>query len=62
MSAAVLRGLSEKIRRLEKSLRREDLSEWDRRWFEYKLVEAKFWLWAELQGWEERQSARDSRG
>jgi hypothetical protein len=62
MSAAVLRGLSEKIRRLEKSLRREDLSECDRRWVEYKLVEAKFWLWAELQGWEERQSARDSRG
>ena len=62
MSATVLKGLSEKIRGLEKSLRREGLSEWDRRWLEYKLVEAKFWLWAELQGWEERQSARDSRG
>ena len=62
MSTAVLRGLSEKIRGLEKSLRRGDLSERDRRWLEYKLVEAKFWLWAELQGWEERRKARDSRG
>jgi hypothetical protein len=62
MSTAVLRSLSEKIRGLEKSLRRGDLSEWDRRWLEYKLVEAKFWLWAELQGWEERQKVRDSRG
>ena len=62
MSTAVLRDLSEKIRGLEKSLRRKGLSEWDRRWLEYKLVEAKFWLWAELQGWEERQRARDSRG
>jgi len=62
MSTAVLRSLSEKIREIEKSLRRGDLSEWDRRWLEYKLVEAKFWLWAELQGWEERQKARDSNG
>jgi hypothetical protein len=62
MSTAVLRSLSEKIREIEKSLRRGDLSEWDRRWLEYKLVEAKFWLWAELQGWEERQKARDANG
>ena len=62
MSTAVSRSLSEKIREIEKSLRRGDLSEWDRRWLEYKLVEAKFWLWAELQGWEERQKARDANG
>lgn len=62
MSTAVLEGLSEKIRGLVKSLQRSDLSEWDRRWLEYKLVESKFWLWAELQGWEERQKARDSNG
>ena len=62
MSTTVLRGLTEKIRRLEKSLERKDLSEWNKRWAEYKLVEAKFWLWAELQGWEERQKARDSDG
>ena len=62
MSTTVLRGLTEKIRGLEKSLERKDLSEWSKRWAEYKLVEAKFWLWAELQGWEERQKARDSDG
>lgn len=61
MSTAVLKGLSKTIRGLEKTLNRRNLSEWDRRWLEYKLVEAKFWLWAELQGWEERQKARDSR-
>ena len=62
MSTAVLHGLTVKIRRLEKQLKRKDLSEWDRRWSEYKLIEAKFWLWAELQGWQERQKARESRG
>lgn len=44
------------------ALQREDLSDWDRRWSEYKLVEANFWLWAELKGWEERQRARYSLG
>ena len=62
MSTAVLHGLTVKIRQLEKQLKRKNLSEWDRRWAEYKLVEAKFWLWAELQGWEERQKARDFHG
>ncbi|MEY3736511.1 MAG: hypothetical protein RLZZ251_227 [Actinomycetota bacterium] len=56
----MLHGLTVKIRELEKKLKRRDLSEWDKRWSEYKLVEAKFWLWAELQGWEERQKARHS--
>ena len=62
MSTVVLRGLSERIHKLEKVLKRKDLSEWDRRWSEYKLVEARFWLWAELQGWEERRKSRDARG
>jgi len=62
MSTAVLHGLTVKIRGLEKQLKRKNLSEWDRRWAEYKLVEAKFWLWAELQGWQERANAGDSRG
>jgi len=62
MSTTVLHGLTVKIRGLERQLRRKDLREWDRRWAEYKLVEAKFWLWAELQVWEERQKARDSHG
>jgi hypothetical protein len=62
MSTAVLHGLTTKIRRLEKQLKRKDLNEWDRRWSEYKLVEARFWLWAELQGWQERQQARETRG
>jgi hypothetical protein len=62
MSTAVLHGLSVKIRKLEKELKKKNLSEWDRRWSEYKLVEAKFWLWAELQGWQERKREQDSRG
>lgn len=62
MSTVVLRGLSEQIARLEKVLKRRNLSEWDRRWSEYKLVEARFWLWAELQGWQERQKVGDRRG
>ncbi len=60
MSTLVLRSLSSKISELESKLKKSDLSEWDRRWTEYKLVEAKFWLWAELKGWEERASGGNS--
>jgi hypothetical protein len=35
------------------------LSEWEIRWAEYKLVEAKFWYWAEVRGFEERQTQRE---
>ena len=62
MSTTVLKGLSARIRELEKTLNRGHLSEWERRWAEYKLVEAKFWIWAELRGWDERLRARDSHG
>jgi len=62
MSTAVMRGLSEEISKLKKKLKRKSLSEWDRRWSEYKLVEAKFWLWAEAQGCEERNKERNSHG
>ena len=58
MSTVVLRGLAEKIRRLEKTLKKKNLSEWEMRWAEYKLAEAKFWYWAELMGHEERVKAR----
>ena len=62
MATRILLQLNKKIEDIEKELTCVDISEWDRRWLEYKLVEAKFWLWAQLQGWEERQKARDSRG
>ena len=55
----MLHGLAAKIREFEKTLKRSDLSEWERRWAEYKLVEAKFWYWAEIRGFEERQAQRE---
>ncbi len=55
----MLRGLAAKIREFEKTLKRSDLSEWERRWAEYKFVEAKFWYWAEIRGFEERQAQRE---
>ena len=55
----MLRGLAAKIREFEKTLKRSDLSDWERRWAEYKLVEAKFWYWAEITGFEERQAQRE---
>ena len=55
----MLRGLAAKIREFEKTLKRSDLSEWERRWAEYKLVEAKFWYWAEIKGFEERPAQRE---
>ena len=55
----MLRGLEAKMREFEKTLKRSDLSEWERRWAEYKLVEAKFWYWAEIRGFEERLAQRE---
>lgn len=55
----MLRGLAAKIREFEKTLKRSDLSEWEMRWAEYKLVEAKFWYWAEIRGFEERLALRE---
>ena len=55
----MLHGLAAKIREFEKTLKRSDLSEWEMRWAEYKLVEAKFWYWAEIRGFEERQAQRE---
>jgi hypothetical protein len=62
MSTAAIRGISVEISKLEKKLERKNLSEWDRRWSEYKLVEAKFWLWAEVHGWEERRKECNHHG
>jgi len=59
VSTAVLRGLAAKLREFERTLKRIDLSEWEIRWAEYKLVEAKFWYWAEVRGFEERQTQRE---
>lgn len=55
----MLRGLAAKLREFERTLKRIDLSEWEIRWAEYKLVEAKFWYWAEVRGFEERQTQRE---
>lgn len=57
MSTQVMRGLSRKIEELEKLLRKKNLTEWERRFAEYKLAEAKFWLFAEMQGYRERKRA-----
>jgi hypothetical protein len=60
VSAAVLRGLADKIREFERTLKKSNLSEWEFRWAEYKLAEAKFWYWAELRGFEERLAQREN--
>jgi hypothetical protein len=60
VSTAVLRGLAAKIHEFEKTLKRSDLSEWEIRWTEYKLVEAKFWYWTEIRGFEERLAQREN--
>ena len=57
MSTQVMRGLSRKIEELEKLLRKKNLTEWERRFAEYKLAEAKFWLFTEMQGYQERTRA-----
>jgi hypothetical protein len=58
MSTMVMMGLSNEIKKLEKLLKKKNLTEWERRWAEYKIVEKQFWLWAQTQGYEERQRAR----
>ena len=57
MSTQGMRGLSRKIEELEKLLRNKNLTEWERRFAEYKLAEAKFWLFAQTQGYQERERA-----
>jgi hypothetical protein len=39
-------GLSNEIKALEKRLKKKNLTEWERRWIEYKIVEKRFWVWA----------------
>lgn len=62
MSTQVMRGLSKKIQSLKSSLSESNLSERERRWYEFKLVEAEFWLWVEQQGYIERRQAERHNG
>lgn len=60
MSTHSMRGLAARITELKRTLRKRKLSEWDRRYAEYKLAEAEFYLWAETEGWRERQAVREA--
>lgn len=62
MSTQVMRGLSKSIDNLKSSLSNSNLSERDRRWYEFKLVEAEFWLWVEQQGYIERRRTESQNG
>ena len=56
MSTAVMIGLQKKINEIKRELKKRELSEWSRRYLTFRLSEAEFWLWAQTQGSEERQS------
>ena len=53
MSTLVMAALANEIREYEKKLAKEDRSETERLWAEYKIAEMRYRLWLHVRGYEE---------